>query len=73
MSQKIDSAVLGAWTFFASAHAIDVCGINGLPLTPNSIRILGQFQKLKTLAHNRLCSYLDVQRGKHGKYHMCKI
>lgn len=67
MSQKIDSAVLGAWTFFASAHAIDVCGINGLPLTPNSIRILGQFQKLKVLAHNRLCSYLDVRRGKHER------
>lgn len=68
MSQKFDSSVgIGAWTFFASAHAIDVCGINGLPLTPNSIRILGQFQKLKTFAHKRLCSYLDAQRGKHER------
>lgn len=73
MSQKIDSAVVGAWTFFASAHAIDVCGINGLPLTPNSIRILGQFQRLKTLVHSRICSYLDAQRGKHGLYSFNKL
>ncbi|XP_035208219.1 TBC domain-containing protein kinase-like protein isoform X2 [Stegodyphus dumicola] len=67
MYRKIQSAVLGTWTFFASPHAIDVCGINGLPLTPNSVRILGQFQKLKILEHEQLCSYLDVQRGKHER------
>ncbi|XP_054721320.1 TBC domain-containing protein kinase-like protein [Uloborus diversus] len=67
MNQKLESAVLGAWTFFASAHAIDVCGLNGLPLTPNSIRILGQFQKLKTLSHCGICAYLDAKRGKHER------
>ncbi|KAG8179024.1 hypothetical protein JTE90_011971 [Oedothorax gibbosus] len=67
MSSKNNSPILGAWTYFASAHAIDVCGINGLPLTPNSIRILGRFQKLKLLKHPHLCSYLDIQRGKHER------
>lgn len=67
MSRKLNSSLLGAWTFFASPHAIDMCGINGLPLTPNSIRILGQFQKLKCLSHGRICLYLDVKRGKHER------
>ncbi|GIY35720.1 TBC domain-containing protein kinase-like protein [Caerostris extrusa] len=67
MSNKTSTAVLGAWTFFASAHAIDVCGINGLPLTPNSIRVLGRFQKLKSLQHHGICTYLDVKRGKHER------
>lgn len=67
MTNKNNSTVLGAWTFFASAHAIDVCGINGLPLTPNSIRVLGRFQKLRSLKHPGLCSYLDIKRGKHER------
>lgn len=58
---------LSVITFFAKSHSGDVCGSNGLPLTPNSISILGQFQFLKTLKHTNLCEYLDVIRGKHGK------
>ncbi|XP_064481936.1 TBC domain-containing protein kinase-like protein [Ornithodoros turicata] len=58
---------LGAKTFFASCHAKDTCGNNGLPLTPNSIRILGQFQVLKTLSHKNLCTYLDAIRSKHER------
>ncbi|GFS71553.1 TBC domain-containing protein kinase-like protein [Trichonephila clavipes] len=68
MTNKNNSTVLGAWTFFASAHAIDVCGINGLPLTPNSIRVLGRFQKLRSLKHPGLCTYLDIKRGKHAAF-----
>lgn len=60
-------AQLGAFTFFASALPHDVCGSNGLPLTPNSIKILGRFQILKTVIHPRLCHYVDISRGKHGK------
>lgn len=59
-------AQLGAFTFFASALPHDVCGSNGLPLTPNSIKILGRFQILKTITHPRLCQYVDISRGKHG-------
>ncbi|KAM4707587.1 TBC domain-containing protein kinase-like protein isoform 2-T2 [Discoglossus pictus] len=60
-------AELGAFTFFASALPHDVCGSNGLPLTPNSIKILGRFQILKTIVHPRLCQYVDISRGKHER------
>uniref|UniRef100_A0A9L0J2X2 TBC1 domain containing kinase n=1 Tax=Equus asinus TaxID=9793 RepID=A0A9L0J2X2_EQUAS len=70
----LKDAEMGAFTFFASALPHDVCGSNGLPLTPNSIKILGRFQILKTITHPRLCQYVDISRGKHvleaGK---CKI
>lgn len=62
----LKDAQLGAFTFFASALPHDVCGSNGLPLTPNSIKILGRFQVLKTITHPRLCQYVDMSRGKHG-------
>ncbi|KAM6313639.1 TBC domain-containing protein kinase-like protein isoform 2-T2 [Aegotheles albertisi] len=58
---------MGASTFFASALPHDVCGSNGLPLTPNSIKILGRFQILKTITHPRLCQYIDITRGKHER------
>ena len=54
-------------TFFAMRHSGELCGSNGLPLTPNSITILGRSQFLKTLKHPNLCAYLDIIRGKHGK------
>ncbi|XP_064191246.1 TBC domain-containing protein kinase-like protein [Anguilla rostrata] len=60
-------AQLGAFTFFASSLPHDVCGSNGLPLTPNSIKILGRFQILKTITHPRLCQYVDISRGKHER------
>lgn len=58
----------GAITFFAKEHKGETCGSNGLPLTPNSIIIYGRAQILKTLQHPYLCQYLDIIRGKHGKY-----
>uniref|UniRef100_A0A3Q1K025 TBC domain-containing protein kinase-like protein n=1 Tax=Anabas testudineus TaxID=64144 RepID=A0A3Q1K025_ANATE len=64
--KPLKDAQLGAFTFFASALPHDVCGSNGLPLTPNSIKILGRFQLLKTITHPRLCQYVDISRGKHG-------
>ncbi|ESN99565.1 hypothetical protein HELRODRAFT_113661 [Helobdella robusta] len=60
-------ASFGAVTFCASRHKNEECGINGLPLTPNSIRILGRFQYLTTLNHKNLSSYLDLIRGKHER------
>lgn len=61
-------SVLAAITFFAKTHPGEVCGSNGLPLTPNSIAILGRSQKLKEFKHQNLCQYLDIVRGKHGKF-----
>ena len=67
-STSLGRAHIGITTFFASAHPTDTCGTNGLPLTPNSVRVLGKFQKLKILKHSNICQYIDVIRGKHGMY-----
>ncbi|KAM8720676.1 hypothetical protein ACLKA7_006678 [Drosophila subpalustris] len=66
-SGKLETRRLCAITFFAKLHPGDVCGSNGLPLTPNSIAILGRSQRLKELQHENLCQYLDVVRGKHER------
>lgn len=54
-------------TFFMSSQRQDACGTNGLPLTPNSIRILGRSQYLKSLSFENIAQYVDIIRGKHGK------
>lgn len=54
----------------ASIHNNDQCGSNGLPLTPNSIRITGKFQQLKTIIHPNICCYVDLKRSKHGELHI---
>ncbi|XP_077518932.1 TBC domain-containing protein kinase-like protein isoform X1 [Amblyomma americanum] len=64
---SLKKTTLGTRTFFASCHAKDTCGNNGLPLTPNSIRVLGLFQFLKCLSHKNLCTYLDAFRSKHER------
>lgn len=56
----------GAQTLFALRHTGEICGSNGLPLTPKSIGILGKSQILKKLKHKNLAEYLDFIRGKHG-------
>lgn len=64
---KFGYADLGASTFVASAHPSESCGSNGLPLTPNSVKILGRAQRLYSVAHPHLCHYVHVQRGKHER------
>ncbi|XP_073990547.1 TBC domain-containing protein kinase-like protein isoform X3 [Rhodnius prolixus] len=54
-------------TFVAKQRSHEHCGSNGLPLTPNSIRILGRSQFLKTLYHPNICLYVDILRGKHER------
>ena len=58
---------IGLSSFFASAHPADTCGTDGLPLTPNSIKIYGRFQELVQLQHPHLCQYIDIVRGKHER------
>ena len=41
--------------------------MNGLPLTPNSISVLGSAQLLLTARHDNLARYLDISRGKHQR------
>ena len=54
-------------SFVAARHPTESCGTNGLPLTPNSVAILGQSQRLRLLAHKNLCTHLDCVRGKHER------
>ncbi|XP_033217840.1 TBC domain-containing protein kinase-like protein [Belonocnema kinseyi] len=58
---------LGGMTFFAQSHPVELCGSNGLPLTPNSITIYGKSQFLKTIRHKHLSVYLDIIRSKHER------
>lgn len=68
MEDKQLNRYYGCLTFVAKQRSHDLCGSNGLPLTPNSIKILGRAQFLKTLEHPNLFTYIDVLRGKHGKF-----
>lgn len=62
-----DDYKFAACTYFAKNHPGETCGSNGLPLTPSSITILGRAQRLLTIEHPNLCTYLDVIRGKHER------
>ncbi|XP_046747727.1 TBC domain-containing protein kinase-like protein [Diprion similis] len=62
-----DERCLGGTTFFARSHPVELCGSNGLPLTPNSISIYGRSQFLKTIEHPNLSTYLDIIRSKHER------
>jgi len=63
----LGQAQIGISTFFPCPHPTDQCGTNGLPLTPNSIVIMGRFQHLKNLYHENVCQYLDIIRVKHER------
>ncbi|PVD34294.1 hypothetical protein C0Q70_05563 [Pomacea canaliculata] len=60
-------AEFGVSTFYAASHPNDKCGPNGLPLTPNSIKVLGRFQYLTTIEHPWLCRYIDIAKSKHER------
>ena len=63
----LSGASLAVTSLVSSSHPTESCGLNGLPLTPHSIAILGAGQLLLTCHHPHLASYLDVQRGKHQR------
>uniref|UniRef100_A0A0K0FJK8 TBC domain-containing protein kinase-like protein n=1 Tax=Strongyloides venezuelensis TaxID=75913 RepID=A0A0K0FJK8_STRVS len=46
----------------------DYCStcVNGLPVTPSSIRLLGRFQKLLTIKHKNLCQYIELIRSQNS-------
>lgn len=44
------------------------CGSNGLPITPNSIKIIGEFKAcVEHVNHPNLINYVDCFRNKNGK------
>lgn len=63
----LGKAEFGVTTFFTRSHPNDKCGANGLPLTPNSVKVLGRFQNLRHLSHPQICKYLDIVKDKHER------
>lgn len=52
----------------SSTCADIVCGSNGLPVTPNSIRIIGQFKAyVENVNHPNLVKYVDCFRNKNER------
>jgi TBC domain-containing protein kinase-like protein len=60
MTCVLGEGKFGAFTFYAREHGLNECDNHGLPLTPNTIIIIGSFQKLLTLSHPNICHYLDL-------------
>lgn len=58
---------LGCISFVMTPVPNNVCGSNGLPLTPNSIKALGLAQDLLALKHENLCRYVDFRCAKHDR------
>ena len=59
--------LLGCMSFVTTPVPHNVCGSNGLPLTPNCIKVLGLAQELLTLKHENLCKYVYFECGKHDR------
>lgn len=54
--------------YYAGTRNSDNCGANGLPVTPNSITIIGNYKSLiAPVVHTNLVHYVDCFRSKHGK------
>lgn len=54
-------------TLKAGTRNSDNCGANGLPVTPSSISLIGNFKSLvEPVNHDHLVPYLDCFRNKHG-------
>ena len=68
-----DGCHVGASTFIAASHPSESCGKNGLPLTPNSTRVLGMAQALLSVSHPNLCTYIDFVKSKSGKRHAAQL
>eukprot|EP00056_Hartaetosiga_gracilis_P011706 m.178631 g.178631 ORF g.178631 m.178631 type:complete len:951 (+) comp13559_c1_seq15:40-2892(+) len=59
----VDGCGLGVTSFYAAPHPTDKCGPRGLPLTPNSVRVLGNMQKIMSLSHPSLVEYVTAEVG----------
>ncbi|CAD6187272.1 unnamed protein product [Caenorhabditis auriculariae] len=59
--RKLENAKFGAIVVRGVEEGGRTC-INGLPFVSPAIRMLGRFQKLKSLKHDNLCACLDLIR-----------
>ncbi|EGD75272.1 TBCK protein kinase [Salpingoeca rosetta] len=59
----VDGAGLGVISFYVSRHPTDACGSNGLPLTPNTVRVCGRAQSVLRLSHPNVAEYVAAEVG----------
>lgn len=65
---KLSNISLASLSLDSSTCADIICGSNGLPLTPNSIRIIGDFKaQVERVEHPNLTKYVECFRNKNGK------
>ena len=65
---KLSNISLASVSLDSSSCSDIICGSNGLPLTPNSIRIVGEFKaKVGHVDHPNLVKYVECLRNKNGK------
>ncbi|CEF70860.1 Rab-GTPase-TBC domain and Protein kinase domain and Rhodanese-like domain and Serine/threonine-/dual specificity protein kinase, catalytic domain and Protein kinase-like domain-containing protein [Strongyloides ratti] len=65
MKEAESEVEFGASILIGSEDYCRTC-VNGLPVTPSSIRLLGRFQKLLTIKHNNLCQYIELIRSQNS-------
>lgn len=66
-SAVLGDGSFGAFTFFAREHKAEECNSHGLPLTPNTILMTGNFEEMRELEHKNLCAYLDLVKCAGGQ------
>lgn len=69
MIMDLSRVALTSLTFDSSSCADVICGPNGLPITPNSVQIIGQYKaQVENVCHPNLTRYVECFRNKNGKF-----
>uniref|UniRef100_A0AC35U7P7 TBC domain-containing protein kinase-like protein n=1 Tax=Rhabditophanes sp. KR3021 TaxID=114890 RepID=A0AC35U7P7_9BILA len=63
---KINTEIEFAASILVGSENYGRTCINGLPLTPSSIRLLGRFKHLLELKHEHLCTYIELIRAQNA-------
>ncbi|KJH41838.1 TBC domain protein [Dictyocaulus viviparus] len=58
----LENAGFGAFVLLGTEEGRRTCA-NGLPIIPSSIRMLGRFEKIKSIEHPSLCRYIELIRS----------
>ena len=58
----LEKGCFGVVPLHVAPHPHNCISNNGLPITHNSIRLIGRFADLAVLDHPNICKYLDIIR-----------
>lgn len=71
---NLDSIQLASLSLQSESVVDNLCGSNGLPITPNSIKIIGNYKAhVEQTIHPNLVQYVDCFRNKNGEYLFSKL